>query len=96
MAFDFFARFHVRPGCESLATEALRAVLDPSRAEPDCLAINTFRSASDPRLFLIHSRWTDEAAFDHHACLPHTANFVSRMEPLLDQPAEFTRTEPLG
>jgi quinol monooxygenase YgiN len=33
-----------------------------------------FRSIRDPRLFYIHSRWVDEAAFDTHAGLPHTAS----------------------
>ena len=35
-----------------------------------------FRSNREPRLFYIHSRWKDEAAFDHHGGLPHTKRFV--------------------
>ena len=96
MQLFFFARFHVREGCESAAEEALRAVLDPTRAEPECLAIHALRSTQDRRLFLIHSRWRDEAGFELHATLPHTVDFIERMEALLDQPPEFMRTELIG
>ena len=96
MQLFFFARFHVRVGSESAAEEALRAVLAPTRAEPGCLAINAFRSTQDHWLFIIHSRWIDEAAFDLHASLPHTVHFIERMQSLIDSPAEFTRAELIG
>jgi len=45
-----------------------------------------FQSLRDPDEFYIHSRWKDQAAFDHHAALPHTVRFVAEVEPLLDHP----------
>ena len=63
----------------------------PSRQEPGCLAIGAYRSTREPRLFYIHSRWIDEAAFETHAGLPHTVRFVERMQPLIDHPFEATR-----
>jgi quinol monooxygenase YgiN len=47
----------------------------------------------DPRLFYIHSRWKDEAAFDLHAELPHTVRFLARARPLIDHALDVTRTE---
>ena len=44
-------------------------------------------------LFYIHSRWTDEAAFDLHAQLPHTVRFIERVGPLIDHPLDVTRAE---
>jgi quinol monooxygenase YgiN len=44
----------------------------------------------------IHSRWTDEAAFDIHAGLPHTARFLARVQPLIDHPLDVTRARPIG
>ena len=96
MELFIFARFHAGPGQEREVAETLRNVLAPSRDEPGCLSIQAFRSVRDPRLFYIHSRWKDEAAFDRHATLPHTLRFVERMEPLLDHPLEVTRAEPIG
>lgn len=42
------------------------------------------------------TRWTNEAAFDNHAGLPHTVRFASQMETLIDHPLEVTRARPLG
>ena len=85
-----FARFHATPGQEEAVESALREVIPPSRSEPGCLGINAFRSTRDPRLFYIHSRWKDQAAFDIHADLPHTRRFLEQVDPLLDQPREVT------
>jgi quinol monooxygenase YgiN len=96
MELFIFARFHAHPGNEGAVAEALLDVLAPSREEPGCLSIHAFRSTRDPRLFYIHSRWKDEAAFERHAGLPHTRRFVERLEPLIDHPLDVTRTERIG
>jgi quinol monooxygenase YgiN len=88
-----FARFHACSGQEAAVAEALREVVVPSREEEGCLSLNAFRSTRDPGLFYIHSRWTDEAAFDLHATLPHTVRFVERVGPLIDHPMDVTRAE---
>jgi quinol monooxygenase YgiN len=87
MELFIFARFHARPGQESAVAEALRDVVAPSRAEPDCLDIHAFRSTRDGRL---------EAAFEHHATLPHTVRFLERVAPLIDHALDVTRAEVIG
>jgi len=84
------------PGNEDAVAVELRDVLGPSREEPGCLNIHAFRSTRDPRLFYIHSRWKDEAAFENHAELPHTVRFLERVEPLIDHPFDVTRAERIG
>ncbi|SEE43677.1 Quinol monooxygenase YgiN [Rhizobiales bacterium GAS188] len=96
MEFFIFARFHAREGQETAVEAALRDEVDASREEPGCLAHDAFRSTGDPRLFYIHSRWTDEAAFEAHAELPHTVLFLKRVQPLIDQPLDVTRARPVG
>jgi quinol monooxygenase YgiN len=91
-----FGRFRARPGDESAVEEALRNVVGPSREEAGCLSIQAFRSARDPRLFYIHSRWVDEAAFDYHAGLPHTVRFIERVQALIDHPLDVTRARLVG
>jgi quinol monooxygenase YgiN len=93
MELFIFARFHAREGHEDAVSEALHEVVAPSREEAGCLGIHAFRSTRDPRLFYIHSCWTDEAAFDLHAELPHTVRFMERVEPLTDHPLDVTRAE---
>ena len=92
MELFIFGRLHARAGHESAVEEALRNVVAPSREEAGCLSIQAFRSAGDPRLFYIHSRWVDEAAFDLHAGLPHTVRFIERVQALIDHPLDVTRT----
>jgi quinol monooxygenase YgiN len=91
-----FARFHARQGEDDAVAVAMRDMLGPVRAEPGCLAIDVFRSLRDVRLFYIHSRWVDEAAFEIHARLPHTARFLERVQPLIDHPLDVTRTKPIS
>ncbi len=75
--------------------EALREVTGPSREEASCLSFHTFRSVRGARLFFIHSRWANADAFQKHAGLPHTVRFLERVDALIDQPRDVTRTEML-
>jgi quinol monooxygenase YgiN len=70
----------------------MRNQLGPVRAEAGCLAIDACRSTRDPRLFFLHSRWIDEAAFEVHAALAHSALFLERVRPPIDHPLDVTRT----
>ena len=91
-----FVRLHAREGEESAVEEALRQVTRPSREEAGCVSFHTFRSMRDRRLFFIHSRWVDAAAFQEHSGLPHTVRFLERVDALLDRPREVTRTQMIG
>ena len=88
-----FVRLHAREGEEYAVEQALQDVIKASREEPGCLSIHAFRSMRDRRLFYIHSRWVNAAAFQEHGKLPHTLHFLERVDALLDQPREATRTE---
>ena len=86
-----FARFHARPGCEAAVAAAIAEVVPPTRAEPACLGIEGYADTRDAALFFIHSRWSDEAAFDRHAALPHTVRFLETVRPLVDHPLDVRR-----
>ncbi len=90
-----FGRFHAREGLEAEVAAALADVLPPTRAEAGCLRIEAYRANTDPRLFFLCSHWTDEAAFDAHAALPHTVAFLQRVQPLIDHPLDVHRTRRL-
>ena len=96
MQLFVFIRFHAREGQEGAVAAAIREVVIPSRAEAGCVAIEAFRATRNTRLFYIHSRWVDEAAFDDHAGFPHTVQFLERVQRLVDHPIEVVRTKPLG
>jgi len=90
-----FARFHVLEGKEEELAAELRNTVARVRSEPDCIFIEAYRSVRDPRLFWLHARWTNEAAFDTHAALPATNQFVERAQRLIDHPFDVTRTRAL-
>ena len=95
MALTIFGRFHAREGQAQALAAAIAWVVPQTRAEPACLAIDGYRSIRDPRLFHIHSVWTDEAAFEVHAGLPHTVAFLDRVRPLIDHDLAVDRAVPL-
>ena len=88
-----FVRLHARQGQGQAVEDALREGMRPSREEKGCLSFHLFRSMQDARLFFIHSRWVDEAAFQKHADFKHTERFLKKVDPLLEQPREVTRTQ---
>ena len=90
-----FARFHARTGSADALAKAIRDVVTPTRAEAGCLSIEAFRSIQDAALLFIHSRWEDEAAFERHAGLAHTVEFLAAVASLVDQPPQIARTKPL-
>jgi quinol monooxygenase YgiN len=61
---------------------------------PAAKAIQHYRCIRNPRLFYVHSRWVDEAAFERHAVLPHTVRFLQRVQDLIDHPLDVTRARP--
>lgn len=95
MEITIFARFHALEGKEEAVASELRDAVVRVRTEPGCLAIEVYRSVRDPRLFWLHSRWVDEAAFDKHVERPETNQFVERVQRLIDHPFDVTRTRVL-
>lgn len=96
MHLYIFVQFHAKAGCESDVERALLEVLGPTREEPGCLAIHAYRPVRDGRLFYVHSKWQDEAAFDRHAELPHTVAFLDEVSALIDHPRQTVRTHLLA
>ena len=84
MEVYLFARLHASHGQRAAVRQAMFEVQGPTREEPGCLAYTAYHSLRDPDEFVIHSRWTDLAAFERHAELPHTVRFAAAVAPLLD------------
>lgn len=96
MAFYFIVPFHAQPGSQTEFRDELLRVVPPSRAEPGCLSIRAFESLREPAEFAIHSEWIDEAAFEQHSQMPHTARFVEAAERLLTHPIQGLRSREIA
>ena len=95
MEIFLFARFHARPGCEEALRDAIRTVAGPTKQEPGCISYQAYQSVREAGEFYVHSRWRDQAAFEIHASLSHTVQFVSTVEALIDHPLSVSLTQPL-
>jgi quinol monooxygenase YgiN len=96
MKLFIFARFHSRENQDETVASVLRRQIDCVRSEPGCITIGAYRSTRSPRLFFLHSIWIDEAAFEVHAALPNTVQFVERIESLVDHPLDVTRSRSIS
>jgi quinol monooxygenase YgiN len=96
MSFHFLVRFDPLPAKAAEFREELLRVVGLTRAERGCLSIRAFESVREPIAFGIYSEWVDEAAFDLHAKMPHTARFIAAAEQLLGRPVEGLRSHPIG
>jgi len=96
LSIHFFVRFEPRPGKAVQFREELLRVVEPTRTETGCVAINDFESIREPTVFAIHSEWVDEAALELHAQLSHTVRFLEAAKELLTHPVEGLRTRHIG
>jgi quinol monooxygenase YgiN len=93
--FVIFARFHAIEGQERPLVAELKAAVARVSVQPGSTFAEAYSSLRDPRLFWVHSRWVDEAAFDVYAALPATQAFVGRTQRLIDHPFDVTRAQAL-
>ena len=91
MPIYIVAQFHAKQGCEQQLSEALLAVVEPTRGEPGCVEIHVCRALRDTATFFITSTWKDEHEFDKHAELPHTRAFLARLPELIDHELRAVR-----
>lgn len=91
MELYIFGRFLVLDGKESVFEAALGDVVTATRGEAGCLEVHGYRSVRNARLYYLHSRWKDVEVFELHAKLPHTENFLERVEHLLEEPRDVKR-----
>jgi quinol monooxygenase YgiN len=71
MAYVVTAKWTAKPGSEEVVLDALRHMIEPSRAEPGCRFYQPTRDLDDPHVFLIYEIYDDEPAYEAHAASEH-------------------------
>jgi quinol monooxygenase YgiN len=71
MAYVVTAKWTARAGSEEVVLDALRHMIEPSRAEPGCRLYQPTRDLDDPRVFLIYEIFDDEVAYEAHGASEH-------------------------
>lgn len=70
---DVVAVLVAKPGSESVVSEALGALVEPTRAEAGCLSYDLYVSQADPATFITVERWRSQDDLDGHLGTPHIA-----------------------
>jgi quinol monooxygenase YgiN len=55
----------------------LRALLEPTRKEPGCLAYELHKDPENPGKFMLYEKFKDQAALDLHLDTPHFKKFLA-------------------
>ena len=85
MEFVVIAQYRARAGEEGRVEEALRKMVEPTRAEPGNLDYQVFRDPKQPSLFVLFEKYQDEAAFDAHRATAHFGTWLAgQVLPALD------------
>lgn len=78
------------------STAALKTLLsgmvEKSVQEAACLQYELYQSSEDPRVFIFHELWADEAGLEQHNAQPYIQDFIARSGALLAQPAQLYKT----
>ena len=74
-----FADFTALPGAEERVTELVQAFADSVRCEAGNVAFNAYTWESNPRHFVLHEAYADDAALRTHSEAPYVAAFNAEL-----------------
>jgi quinol monooxygenase YgiN len=86
---ELIVRWVAKPGSEQALHDVLKAMLQPTHAEPGEKVYDLYQSA-DGRQFWFVEEWPTEASFEFHKQSPHLKNLGPATESLVEGPAEVT------
>jgi quinol monooxygenase YgiN len=86
MTFVMNGKWTARAGHEDEVREHIRALVEPSRAEPGNLLYLAHEDPEDPRVFVFYEQYVDEDAFRRHGETEHFQRHgANGALPLLDK-----------
>ena len=76
MTFVVIARYRIKADCVSQVRAALGQMLEPTRAEPGCLAYDAYTDPEDTAVAVLVERYVSKAAFEDHLASEHFGRLV--------------------
>ena len=76
MPYVVTATWTANAGSEEIVLDAIRHMIEPSRAEPGCRLYQPTRDLDDPRVFLIYEIYDDEGAYEAHGASEHAQRWA--------------------
>ena len=71
------AFFRAKPGQTHALGTALSALVDPTRAETECLNYDLHQSLDDADVWLVHENWHSAKGLEGHMRTPHLQAFLN-------------------
>ena len=81
-------QLRVKPDREAELADLLGRLAAAVRDEPGCLEVRLARSAHDPQVFLVVSRYVDGDALDAHTRAPHYTEALPGLMECVEAPPE--------
>ncbi len=78
------AKLKAKNGCEGQLDEALRSLVEPTRAEQGCINYDLHRSHEDPGLFIFYENWESRPLWEAHMKSPHLLEFGEKQGALTE------------
>jgi len=75
---------HARPDKIEQARAALIKIMEPIRADPECLDFRVFQDEREPKLFIIWEEWTSEEAIMDHSKRDYMKEYTAQKNILFE------------
>lgn len=89
MTVTVIATIKAKPGMESEVEQALRALIEPTRAEPGCINYDLHLLSDDPTVFMFHENWRSRKDLEEHLKMPYLEQFLAQSEEILAEPVSI-------
>ncbi|MCU7251892.1 putative quinol monooxygenase [Pseudomonas koreensis] len=83
-AFTAIATLIARPGQQDALEHALRALIEPTRAEAGCSQYDLHQDLANPLAFYMIEHWASDEALQAHDASAHIQNFRARAGEFLE------------
>jgi quinol monooxygenase YgiN len=80
------ATIKAKPGMETVAREAIEALVGPTRAEAGCINYDLHQSTEDPAVFMLYENWVSKKDLDEHLAMPYLKDFLGKADDILSEP----------
>ena len=88
------ALLRAKEGSVGVLRDALQAIVEPTRAEPGCLAYDLFESTVDPNTMITVELWRSQADLDAHMETAHIAGAIAAVGDHFAGPPEIHPLSP--
>jgi quinol monooxygenase YgiN len=80
------AEISAKPGREDELKQLLLSVVEPTRAEAECIQYDPHVSTDGPANFVLYENWKDAAALQKHLASDHMREFFAKASELFAVP----------